>query len=153
MVLKTSWRERLTDLSEAAATLPSMVGVDENTLLEWLDQEGITVHEIDMPDDMWGAYEHAEKRIYIQKDMPRLWRIATLTHEVIHAQNRHSGHQSQAIEDRINETVALLMVDPVDYAFYESQFGWCTGGIAHELGLPRWAIEAYRRQLSRMQSV
>lgn len=53
------------------------------------------------------------------------------------------------VEAWIDEQVALTLNDPVEYAFWESEYGWSTGGVAHAMELPRWVVEAYRRVLTR----
>ena len=75
--------------------------------------------------------------------------VPILAHETFHAAARHDGHQSPAIEARIDEAVAAAIIDPADYKFWETQYGWSTGGIAAALNQPRWIIEAYRRKLAK----
>lgn len=122
----------------------------ENALLAELHQEGITVIEAELPDGMWGAYNKAAGIVWLHEGMPAMWRVATLCHELEHVKARHDGHQPQAVEDRIDELVAVSLVRPEEYAFWESELGWSTGGIASALELPRWVVEAYRRRLARL---
>lgn len=103
----------------------------------------------ELPAGMWGAYSLKQRTVWIQKGMPTKWRVAVLLHELEHVRQKHDGHQPQAVEDAINEEVARRIVSPEDYAFWESELGWSTGGIAAALELPRWVIEAYRRVLAR----
>ena len=96
-----------------------------------------------------GWYDHTTLTIALHPDLLERQKLPVLLHEALHHSRQDQGHQSPAVEARIDEQVALMLVDPVDYAFCESQFGWSTGGIAAELDLPRWVIQAYRRSLAR----
>ncbi|WRS30559.1 DUF6782 family putative metallopeptidase [Actinomycetaceae bacterium MB13-C1-2] len=125
-----------------------MVSSKENTLLDLLSREGVTVLEAEL-DGAWGYYDHAAKTIYLQSGMTSGHRLATLAHETHHCQRGDLGPQSQVIEDRINEEVALALIDPVDYAWAESQVGYHTGGLAALLDVPKWTVRAYRRVLAR----
>lgn len=99
--------------------------------------------------DLWGAYREDTRTIYISRFAPSAWIVPILAHETFHAAAHHNGHQSPAIEARIDEAVAQAIINPADYRFWESQYGWSTGGIAAALGVPRWIVEAYRRCLSK----
>ena len=93
------------------------------------------------------------RAIYINRRIPAAWVLPVLAHETFHAAARHDGHQSPPVEARIDEAVAQAIINPSDYEFWESQYGWSTGGIAAALNLPRWVIEAYRRKLAQMHPV
>lgn len=114
-----------------------------------LEREGVSVSERALDGSKWGAYSKTERTVYLQPGLPEQWRVSVLLHELAHVQAGHDGHQCQAIEDRIDEDVSLLLVNPGEYRFWESELGWSTGGIASALELPRWVIEAYRRVLAR----
>ena len=99
--------------------------------------------------NLWGAYHENTRTIYISRFAPNAWVVPILAHETFHAAAHHHGHQSAAIEARIDEAVAQAIINSADYRFWESQYGWSTGGIAAALGVPRWVVEAYRRNLSK----
>ena len=101
--------------------------------------------------DLWGAYHENTRTIYISRYAPTAWAVPILAHETFHAAARHDGHQSEAIEARIDEAVAQAIINPAEYRFWESQYGWSTGGIASALSLPRWVVEAYRRCLAQRE--
>lgn len=101
-----------------------------------------------MPGDWLGTYIDDLRAIYINRRTPAAWLVPVLAHETFHAAARHDGHQSPPVESRIDEAVAQAIINPADYEFWESQYGWSTGGIASALNLPRWTIEAYRRKLA-----
>lgn len=136
------------NLSDMVATIPTMLGVNENALLDYLSREGITVIETELG-GAWGYYDHAASVVYLQVGMTGGHRLAALTHEAVHHWRGDIGPQSRAVEARVDEIVAQLLVDPVDYAWAETQYGWHTRGIAYALDLPAWVVRAYRRVLKR----
>ena len=102
-----------------------------------------------MPGDWQGVYIDDLRAIYINRRTPASWVLPVLAHETFHAAARHDGHQAAPVESRIDEAVAQAIIDPADYRFWETQYGWSTGGIASALNLPRWVVEAYRRKLAK----
>ena len=135
-------------MSVPCFSLTPMAGDKESALRDYLSREGVTVIETEL-DGAWGYYDALSKTIFIQAGMTTGHRVATLLHEAAHHYRGDKGPQPEAVEARIDEAVARLLVDPREYAFWESQHGWHTGGIAHALELPRWVITAYRRVLER----
>lgn len=99
--------------------------------------------------DLWGAYHEGTRTIYVSRFAPSSWVLPILAHETFHAAARHDGHQSPPVEARIDEAVAAAIINPAEYRFWETQYGWSTGGIAAALNQPRWIIEAYRRKLAK----
>lgn len=125
-----------------------MAGDKENALHDYLGREGVAVVETEL-DGAWGYYDAGSKRIYIQAGMTAGHRTATLLHEALHHYRGDVGEQPQAVEDRIDEEVALILVPPGEYAFWERELGWSTPGIAAALDLPHWVIRAFRRVLAK----
>lgn len=104
-----------------------------------------------LPGGAWGLWEPECATIWVDARLeahtPTY--VATLAHETIHAASGHAGHQPDGVEDRIDEVVAACMVDPDEYAYWESEYGCHAGGIAAAMGLPRGVVAAYRRHLAR----
>ena len=123
--------------------------ITEAALLDYMNEAGIRVHEAELPPGYWGYYDKEQQLIVLQRGMTGSQRLATMLHELAHHSRGDAGHQASAVEDAINEDVARYLVDPAQYAFWESELGWSPGGIAAALELPRWVIEAYRRVLAR----
>lgn len=125
-----------------------MIGEDQ--IRGWLSAQGVTL--IETVDGMWGDrvgwYDHARGIVAVHPHLLARQRVPVLLHECEHVRRQDQGHQCQAVEDEIDETVAMMLVNPAEYAFWEDQLGWRTGGIAAALDLPRWVIEAYRRHLA-----
>ena len=128
-----------------------MIRITEKALQHFFDSQGVEVVETleGMTVDRQGWYNHAKRLVGVHPDLLERQRVPVLLHEAFHVLRHDDGEQPQAVEDRINEDVALLLVNPADYAFWESEFGWNAGGLAAALDLPRWVIEAYRRALSK----
>ena len=122
--------------------------ITEEALTSWLESEGFTIVEFSGVDD-WGYTSISRREVGLSVDLLTHQRVPVLLHECLHVHYGHVGEQDQATEERIDEEVARLLVDPAEYAFWEGQYGWNTGGIASALGLPRWVIQAYRRRLAR----
>lgn len=119
------------------------------SLTAWCEKHQVALFlDTDMPGDWQGIYIDDLRAIYINRRTPAAWVLPVLAHETFHAAARHDGHQAAPIEARIDEAVAQAIIDPADYRFWETQYGWSTGGIASALNLPRWTVEAYRRKLA-----
>lgn len=120
------------------------------SLTAWCEKHQVTLFlDTDMPGDWQGIYLDNLRTIYINRRTPASWLAPVLAHETFHAAAHHNGHQPAPVEARIDEAVAQAIINPADYRFWESQYGWSTGGIAAALGVPRWIVEAYRRSLSK----
>lgn len=115
----------------------------------WMAAHGVTVVEVDMPGTMWGCYCLRDHAVVLRPGLTDRQRRAALMHEAQHVLRGDDGHQSQRVEDRIDETVACQMISLMDYARAETEYGWNSGAIAAELDVPKWAVRAYRRILDR----
>ena len=115
----------------------------------WMAAHGVTVVEVDMLGTMWGCYCLREHAVALRPGLTDMQRRAALMHEAQHVLRGDDGHQGRRVEDRINETVACQMVDLMEYARTETEYGWNSGAIAVDLGVPKWVVQAYRRVLDR----
>lgn len=97
----------------------------------------------------WGYTDFEAREVGLRRGLLQRQRLPTLLHEAFHVYYQHQGHQELRVEKRINEDVALILVDAAEYAFWERQLGGCVGGIASALDQPVWIIEAYQRALCR----
>lgn len=119
-----------------------------NALTNQLASEGIAVW--DWAIDDWGLYIRREKLILLRAGMTTPQRLAALTHETIHHYAGHDGHQSAATEARVNREVAKILISPDDYRLAERLHHGSAAGIAYELDLPLWVVDAYRENLERV---
>lgn len=114
-------------------------------LTDRLEREGITVCEGDC--DSWGYYDHRERVIMLRAGMTEAQKTATLFHEAQHYYRGDVGPQPSHVEDLINRQVADLLITPAAYEAAEYLADGSPAGIAAELGLPRWVVDAYRSVL------
>lgn len=119
----------------------------KEALTAWLAGEGFTVVSFMGDGALWGYTSLEHREVGLWEGLRQFQVEPTLLHECLHVHRGDHGHQAQAVEDRIDEQVARLLVDPREYALAEERYGWHTGGIAVALDLPRWVIQAYRRHL------
>lgn len=122
---------------------------DENSLRDWLYSERINIREKVLPAGVWGLYDWERQTIWIRAGLPSTYRHAALLHETYHFVRGDRGHQTQAVENQINEIVALTLVNPAEYRWAESLVGPSVPGLAVELEVPKWVVRAYRRILMR----
>lgn len=116
------------------------------------ERAGLFVTWIPMPADLRGAFFLPTRTIYLAHDMSETLALPTLLHEMEHARRGDDGHQSRAVERRIDETVAHTLITAEEYARAEALTGGRgSGAIAVEMGLPQWVVAAYRRTLRRVR--
>lgn len=125
-----------------------MRGYNEEALHRWLGGEGFSFREFEGDGTLWGYTSQSTKEVGLWVGLRRFQRLPTLMHECLHVRRGDDGHQPQAVEARIDEAVAVALVDRERYAWAESQYGWHAGAIAAELEVPKWVIQAYRRTLA-----
>ena len=113
------------------------------------EAQGLKVEYKSLPEGLMGAYRHDRSIIYIDPRLSGMHTLATLAHEYVHALSGHDGPQPEAVERRVDEKAAMLLVSPVLYEQAEVLYGAHPGAIAKELGLPRWVIEAWQRVVAR----
>lgn len=117
----------------------------ENALTDRLASEGVSIVEWNI--EQWGLYLRPQRLIILQHGMTQGQRLATLTHEALHHWAGHDGHQSPAVESQINRQVALQLIPTPAYISAERLHPGSVAGIAFELDLPVWVIDAYQETL------
>lgn len=122
--------------------------ITSSTLLTDLDEQGVFVRWVDLPGLMWGAYHLGNRTVYLRRGMSEAQEVATLAHELEHVRRGDDGHQSPAVEARIDRAVAYRLISVAEYRRAEEVTGGrSSGAIAVELGLPRWVVSAFRSTL------
>lgn len=130
-----------------AVTLPALTAA-----YDACETRGITVTWDHLPGRLWGVYSHRERTITLRAGMSEGQEVAALLHEMEHARRGDDGHQTRAVERRIDETVAHRLITAEEYARAEALTGGRgSGAIAAEMGLPKWVVSAYRRTLRRVR--
>lgn len=124
-----------------------MNGISEDDVMEWVSAAGLVVVEGHTPKGMWGAYSRPLSTIYLRRGMPRMFRVPTILHELQHHARGDNGPQCKKVEDRIDEDVARMLINPVEFALAEDAHGGHVGGIATDLEVPQWVVKAFRRTL------
>lgn len=120
--------------------------------LDAAEAAGLFVTWVPMADPQRGAFFLPTRTIYLREDMADAVALPTLLHEMEHARRGDDGHQSRAVERRIDETVAHTLITADDYARAEAVTGARdSGAIAVKMGVPRWVVSAYRRTLRRVR--
>lgn len=119
----------------------------EAALTDRLVDEGVSVVEWDI--EPWGLYLRSERLIVLRAGMSQGQRLAALTHESLHFWAGHDGHQSPAVEERVNLQVAQRLIATPAYIAAERMHPGSVAGIAWELDLPVWVVEAYQDSLER----
>lgn len=123
--------------------------VETNRIYDELESHGVTVVEVDGLERIAAGYDHATKRVLVQRGLTARHLHATLLHELLHVRAGHEGCQPTKVEHRINEEVALTLVDPRAYVEAERTHGWNSEAIAVELDLPPFVVRAYRRVIEK----
>lgn len=103
--------------------------------------------------DRRGAYDKQGNRIYVRSHMTNRHTLGALAHEYAHARLGHDGHQSPAIEKRVDEYAAQMLVDPHEYAALEPLYEGNAASIASELDLPVWVVVAWQRSYTRTRHI
>jgi hypothetical protein len=135
-------------MHKASRTVEAMTGISEDALTVWLAGQGVTVVEVDGGDDL-GWYDLHAHAVALRRDLLPSQRVPVLMHECYHVARGDDGHQSHRVEEWIDEQVACRLISLPDYARAEQEYGWNSGAIAAELGLPKWCVRAYRRALEK----
>lgn len=119
-----------------------------------LEAMGIAVEYTDLPPDRDGEYDHAKKRIRLQRGMATRLHRSVLAHECAHAVfadvPSRFGPVNAKQERRADEWAALRLIDVDAYKRAEAIHHGHTEALAVELGVTVDLIEAYQRILLRI---
>ncbi|WP_341741341.1 hypothetical protein [Trueperella pyogenes] len=116
-------------------------------LISLVESHGITVswgHVCSL-----GAYHHPTATIWLDCSLASCPRqaLGVLAHEYVHALRGHDGPQSASVERCVDRQAARLLISPAEYALAERLHEGNAVGIAEDLGVPVWVVEAYRQAL------
>lgn len=117
-----------------------------DTVLDEAAELGVSVQWVELPRGRRGAYAHAARTILLSAALSETMAVPVLMHEIEHARRGDDGPQPTWVEERINATVAARMIGECDYAAAEDLAGGHAGGMAVELDVPVWVVEAYRNR-------
>lgn len=112
--------------------------------MDYAQQIGLSVVEIELQETDWGFYDHTGSRIILNRGLTQSQKLVTLLHEIQHHERGDKTPQPEHIEKQIDEEVALMLIKPIDYALAET-ISEHPGQIAQELDLPVHIIMAWQR--------
>lgn len=101
-----------------------------------------------LPYHLAGAYNHGPGLVIVDSRLPLGEQVAVVAHEYAHALAGHDGCQSVDVEAVVDWRAARLLVSDAEYALAERLRDGCKFGIAEELGVPAWVVEAYQCALA-----
>lgn len=130
-----------------------MTSIDESALVRRLSADGVAVVDARMERTLWGLYYLDRRLIVINDRLGQRQRIHALLHESVHHLRADDGPQSQCVEDRVDEEVATMLIDPDEYRISEDRYGWDVPSLALDLGVCQRTVRAYRRHLRRARGL
>lgn len=106
------------------------------------------VGEARLHSGLQGVYIRQKNLILLDMRLCGLQRRCVLAHEISHARHADgAGHEDKWVERRANQEAALMLIDPLEYAYAETIYEGNTVGIARELDVLPWVVDAYRERL------
>lgn len=119
-----------------------------DVLLHECARQGVRVRWGRLPGEMAGCYDHSQSIIWLRAGDPERVSGPALMHELEQAWRGEDGHQSDAVEARIDLAVArqLVSVDALEEA--EHEVGPWPGAIAEELDVPVWVVQTLQPTLT-----
>lgn len=106
------------------------------------------VAEQSLPRGYEGFYAPGVDLIVLDSRLTPVQRRCVLAHEISHARHRDAGcHVDKWVERRADQEAALMLIDPMEYAYAETIYEGNVMGMARELNVLPWVIAAYRERL------
>lgn len=101
-----------------------------------------------MHGDTQGVYIRKKNLILLDTRLYGTQRRCVLAHEISHARHRDGGCQCDRwTERRANIEASAMLINPMEYAMAESIYEGNVMGIARELNVMPWVVQAYRERL------
>ena len=98
--------------------------------------------------DVQGLYLREPNLILLDHGLTSEQRRCVLAHEISHARHLDEGCRvDKWAERRADQEAALMLIDPMEYAYAEAVYEGNVMGMARELNVLPWVIEAYRERL------
>lgn len=98
--------------------------------------------------DMQGLYLREPNLILLDHGLTSEQRRCVLAHEISHARHLDEGCRvDKWTERRADQEAALMLIDPMEYAYAEAVYEGNVMGMARELSVLPWVITAYRERL------
>ena len=104
--------------------------------------------EARLHDGMQGVYIRDKHLILLDSRLCGVHLRCVLAHEISHARHMDAGCRvDKWVERRADQEAAKMLIDPMDYAYAEAVYEGNVMGMARELNVLPWVIEAYRERL------
>lgn len=114
---------------------------------------GVSVHVAHVAPPDRGFYDHENRRVVYDFDLPPIERDCVLAHELGHAFHGHTGRGNKAAEAQADAYAAALLIEPDRYAYLEA-IGLNPDEIAEELGVTEKLLRAFvENHLTRIRGV
>ena len=97
---------------------------------------------------MQGVYIREKHLILLDSRLCGVQLCCVLAHEISHARHMDAGCRvDKWTERRADQEAALMLIDPMEYAYAETVYEGNVMGMARELNVLPWVIGAYRERL------
>lgn len=104
--------------------------------------------EARLHNDMQGVYIRKKNLILLDSRLCGVQLCCVLAHEISHARHMDAGCRvDKWAERRADQEAALMLIDPMEYAYAEAVHEGNVMGMARELNVLPWVIAAYRERL------
>lgn len=95
-----------------------------------------------------GVYIRDKHLILLDTRLRGVQLRCVLAHEISHARHMDAGCRvDKWAERRADQEAALMLINPMEYAYAEAVYEGNTIGMARELDVLPWVVEAYRMRL------
>ena len=106
------------------------------------------IGEAKLCDGIQGVYVREKNLILLDTQLRGVQLRCVLAHEISHARHMDAGcHVDKWVERRADQEAAKMLIDPLEYAYAEAVYEGNVMGMARELNVLPWVIEAYRERL------
>ncbi|ATU19601.1 ImmA/IrrE family metallo-endopeptidase [Bifidobacterium choerinum] len=95
-----------------------------------------------------GVYIRDKHLILLDTRLRGVQLRCVLAHEISHARHMDAGCRvDKWVERRADQEAALMLINPMEYAYAEAVYEGNVMGMARELNVLPWVVQAYRERL------
>ena len=99
-------------------------------------------------DGLQGLYVREKHLILLDTRLRGVQLRCVLAHEISHARHMDAGCRvDKWVERRADREAAMMLIDPMEYAYAETVYEANVAGMARELNVLPWVVQAYRERL------
>ncbi|WP_242500493.1 ImmA/IrrE family metallo-endopeptidase [Bifidobacterium pseudolongum] len=101
-----------------------------------------------LPSGYEGLYAAGLDLIVLDSRLTDVQRRCVLAHEISHARHHDAGCRCDRwTEQRADMEAAAMLISPMEFAYAEAVYEGNTVGMARELNVLPWVVQAYRERL------